>query len=275
LVALELLLEEGKVGTVVVTLGATGTGAIDPLADVLQLQKRYGFRIHVDAAYGGYFGLADNLTPEARRHFDHISQADSIVIDPHKHGMQPYGCGCVLFKDPAVSKFYLHDSPYTYYSSNDIHLGEISLECSRPGAVAVGLWATHQLLPPVKGGVFAGDMSACRNAALELYDRLKADPRFLVFLEPQLDIVIWALPGTSTSEMSAKANLYFHEAEDRHLYLSLFKYPARHLAQMGIDVTVDSEYLTCLRSCLMKPEHGDWLEVIWEKILGGDGLGAP
>ncbi len=269
LVALELLLEEGQVGTVVVTLGATGTGAIDPLSDVLQLQKRFGFRIHVDAAYGGYFGLADNLTPEARRHFDSVSQADSIVIDPHKHGLQPYGCGCVLFKDPAVSKFYLHDSPYTYYSSSDIHLGEISLECSRPGAAAVGLWATHQLLPPVKGGVFAADISTCRSAALEFYDRLKADPRFLVFLEPQLDIVIWALPGQCTSEMSAAANRYFHEAENRHLYLSLFKYPAKYLAQMGIDVTVDSEYLTCLRSCLMKPEHGEWLEVIWGNASGG------
>ncbi len=56
-------------------------------------------------------------TRDARRAFDAIAEADSIVIDPHKHGLQPYGCGCVLFRDPAVGRFYQHDSPYTYFSS--------------------------------------------------------------------------------------------------------------------------------------------------------------
>ena len=51
-----------------------------------------------------------------------IGKVDSIVIDPHKHGLQPYGCGCVLFSDPGVGRFYKHDSPYTYFSSPDLHL---------------------------------------------------------------------------------------------------------------------------------------------------------
>ena len=29
-----------------------------------------------------------------------LTHADSIVVDPHKHGLQPYGCGCVLYRDP-------------------------------------------------------------------------------------------------------------------------------------------------------------------------------
>src|SRR4030095_12603892 len=110
---------------------------------------------HVDAAYGGYFVLAGNLEPRTRAAFARIPDADSIVIDPHKHGLQPYGCGCVLFRDPSVGRLYKHDSPYTYFSSDALHLGEISLECSRPGAAAVALWATHKLLPPVRGGAFA------------------------------------------------------------------------------------------------------------------------
>ena len=57
-----------------------------------------------------------------------------MVIDPHKHGLQPYGCGAVLFRDPAVARHFLHDSPYTYFTSDELHLGEISLECSRAGA---------------------------------------------------------------------------------------------------------------------------------------------
>src|SRR6202158_2295252 len=55
--ALEDELRKGDVGTVVVTLGTTGIGAVDPLHQVLALRERYGFRVHVDAAYGGYFRL--------------------------------------------------------------------------------------------------------------------------------------------------------------------------------------------------------------------------
>ena len=123
----------GGVGTVVATLGTTATGSVDPLAEILALRDRHGFRVHADCAYGGYYALADNLAPPARAAFDRIAEVDSIVIDPHKHGLQPYGCGCVLFRDPGVGSHYRHDSPYTYFSSKELHLGEISLECSRPG----------------------------------------------------------------------------------------------------------------------------------------------
>ena len=147
LTALEQALQTQNIGTVVATLGTTAVGAVDPLDRLLALQQQYGFRIHVDAAYGGYFTLACNLSPAARAAFDAIPHADSLVVDPHKHGLQPYGCGGILFRDPTVGRFYKHDSPYTYFSSQDLHLGEISLECSRAGASAVALWATQRLLP--------------------------------------------------------------------------------------------------------------------------------
>src|SRR4029453_15789054 len=115
-------------------------------------------------AYGGYYVLADNLAPEARAAFDCLNRVDSIVIDPHKHGLQPYGCGCVMFRDPSVGIHYRHDSPYTYFSSKELHLGEISLECSRPGAAAVALWATQRLLPLIRGGEFARMLHDCRAA---------------------------------------------------------------------------------------------------------------
>ena len=113
--ALEDALKQGDIGTVVATMGTTAAGSVDPLPGILELQSKYPFRLHADAAYGGYFTLADNLNADARQAFDRIGAADSIVIDPHKHGLQPYGCGCVLFKDPAVGRFYKHESPYTYF----------------------------------------------------------------------------------------------------------------------------------------------------------------
>ncbi|MGH9560112.1 MAG: pyridoxal phosphate-dependent decarboxylase family protein, partial [Terracidiphilus sp.] len=105
--ALEDELRNADVGTLVATLGTTAVGAVDPLDEILALARRYGARVHVDAAYGGYFRLiADALDEPARRAYAAMEQADSIVIDPHKHGLQPYGCGCVLFRDPAVGRFY-------------------------------------------------------------------------------------------------------------------------------------------------------------------------
>jgi glutamate/tyrosine decarboxylase-like PLP-dependent enzyme len=64
--ALERRLARGGVGTVVVTLGTTAIGSVDNLEKVLEMRAKYGFRVHVDAAYGGYFTLASNLAPEAR-----------------------------------------------------------------------------------------------------------------------------------------------------------------------------------------------------------------
>jgi len=248
--ALEEMAARGDIGCVVATLGTTATGSVDPLPEILALRDRYGFRVHVDAAYGGYFMLADNLAPEARAAFDCVSEADSLVIDPHKHGLQPYGCGCVLFRDRAVGTFYKHDSPATYFSSRDLHLGEISLECSRPGASAVALWATLRLLPLVSGGEFAQNLAASRRAALQLHQRLSADPRFMTPFVPQLDIVVWALKSGSPERL-------FQEAARRNLHLEMARLPGAFFGST-------QDEILCLRSVLMKPEHEHWLDRIWE-----------
>src|ERR1700674_2175421 len=172
---LEKRLKDGGIGTVVVTMGTTATGSVDPLHETLALSKKYNFRIHADAAYGGYFTLLENLEPDTQKAFAAIGEADSIAIDPHKHGLQPYGCGCILFNDPAVGRWYKHNSPYTYFTSTDLHLGEMSLECSRPGAAAAALWATQKFLPLTKRGEFAQGLANGREAALAFYGKLHAD----------------------------------------------------------------------------------------------------
>jgi tyrosine decarboxylase/aspartate 1-decarboxylase len=261
---LEEILKNGNVGTVVATIGTTGTGAIDPLPEILELQQKYGFRIHADAAYGGYFKLVYNLDAPAKQAFECIDRVDSIVVDPHKHGLQPYGCGCIIFKDPSMGAFYKHDSPYTYFTSRELHLGEISLECSRPGASAVALWATQKLLPMIPGGEFAGNLSKCRQAALQLYDKISSDSRFKTIMKPELDIVVWAPAAGKASEISALSRDIFDLAAENNLHLATFSYPARLLKEIWKDVELDIEQVTCLRSCLMKPEHLDWIDRIWQ-----------
>lgn len=260
--ALERRLTAGGVGTVVATMGTTATGAVDPLDAIVQLRDRYDFRVHADAAYGGYFLLTDNLEPETRRAFDRIADASSVVIDPHKHGLQPYGCGCVLFKDPAVGRLYRHDSPYTYYTSTDLHLGEIALECSRPGAAAVALWATQRLLPLARGGEFAKGLERGRAAALALHERLRQDNRFVTTAAPELDILVWAPRALSVTAASDLSRRVFAEAASRQLHLALVTLPL-HMVDVG-PMRRDRETIICLRSVLMKPEHREWTDPIWE-----------
>jgi tyrosine decarboxylase/aspartate 1-decarboxylase len=270
--ALHRQLDQGDIGTVVVTLGTTGIGSLDPLPAILALRRQYAFRLHVDAAYGGYFTLIDTLDDSSRAIFDAIRDADSIVVDPHKHGLQPYGCGCILFRDPAVGAMYQHDSPYTYFTSAELHLGEISLECSRPGASAVALWATQQLLPLTRGGDFSKDLAKSLQAAQQLYQRLKNDQRYLTILEPELDIVVWGMRAQLASEISQGNRRLFDRAAKAGLHLALLELPAALLSAHWPGVNFDVDHVTCLRSCLMKPEHLDWCAAIW-RIL--DDLGGP
>jgi glutamate/tyrosine decarboxylase-like PLP-dependent enzyme len=261
--ALEKLLKAGDVGCVVATVGTTGTGSVDPLPEILRLRQRYGFLVHVDSAYGGYFAMAANLAADTRASYDVAGQADSIVIDPHKHGLQPYGCGCVLFRDPSVGAIYKHESPYTYFTSSELHLGEISLECSRPGASAVALWATQRLLPLVRGGEFASMLEASRGAAAQFSERLASDARWLMPFAPELDIVVWAPRAKSATEISDLSQRIFDAAAKKNLHLALIRLPARFFASLHDAIHTDRETVLCLRSVLMKPEHRDWLDRIW------------
>ena len=184
--------------------GTTGLGAIDPVHEVLAVARRHGVRVHVDAAYGGFFtllagaGRPAGLDPAP---WQAIAACDSVVVDPHKHGLQPYGCGAVLFADPDVGRFYLHDSPYTYFTSDDLHLGEISLECSRAGAAAAALWLTFQLLPPTPDGL-GQVLAACRRAALAWSGLLADSLRLDLYQPPELDIVSY-FPLTAGHRLSA------------------------------------------------------------------------
>jgi tyrosine decarboxylase / aspartate 1-decarboxylase len=274
--ALTKRMAHGDVGTVVATMGTTATGSVDPLPEILSLRAKHGFRVHADAAYGGYFALAGNLEEEAAGSFARIREADSIVIDPHKHGLQPYGCGCVLFRDPSAGSFYKHDSPYTYFSSAELHLGEISLECSRPGAAAAALWTTQRLLPLARGGEFARGLERGREAALAFYERLERDERFATAFAPELDIVIFAPRAESVSEASALSRRIFDGTARRNLHLAVAELPTALWGTNLGTMRRDRETMTCLRSVLMKPEHLEWIPRIWNELSSAtsEALGA-
>lgn len=87
--------EEGLLPFMVIAnAGSTDVGAIDPMHTISEIAQQHNIWMHVDAAYGGYFLLLDDL----KEKFDGIQLADSVVLDPHKGMFLPYGTGIVLVK---------------------------------------------------------------------------------------------------------------------------------------------------------------------------------
>jgi glutamate/tyrosine decarboxylase-like PLP-dependent enzyme len=271
---LEEALQSGGIGPIVATAGTTGCGVVDPIDEVLDLARRHGVRVHIDGAYGGFFAIhawdeaAGVLDPATARRFRAIASCDSLVIDPHKHGLQPYGCGAVLFRDPGVGAFYKHDSPYTYFTSDALHLGEISLECSRAGAAAGALWMTLQLLPLHAADGLGPILAASLRAARAWTERIKASANLDMYLPPELDIVTYfpkVHPRAAEAIDRASADAFKRLMEaDEPVYLSLYSVPADRIGPAAPND--EGRNVRIFRSVLMKPEHELWVDRLCDAI---------
>jgi tyrosine decarboxylase / aspartate 1-decarboxylase len=86
----------------------------------------------------------------------------------------------------------------------------------------------------------------------------------LTALAPQLDIVIWAPRDFTASRISEASRKMFEQTAAAGLHLALADLPEDLLRSYWPDVEFDQPTVTCLRSCLMKPEHLDWIDRIWD-----------
>lgn len=246
-------------GTLVVTLGTTGTGVVEPLHELLPMCREAGVRIHVDAAYGGFFKLLEGGDLLDAAPWKHLHEADSIVIDPHKHGLQPYGCGAVLFREASVGRFYKHDSPYTYFSSDELHLGEITLECSRAGAAAAAFWFTTRCFGLTPDSPFARMLADCLQAARDFAGAVEDSDAFTLWNRPETDIVCY-FPKAETAEAVTAASqaLFFTLMKQgrESLFVSLFKVSPAEFRARFPEIEMQEELpVSLLRSVFMKPSH--------------------
>jgi glutamate/tyrosine decarboxylase-like PLP-dependent enzyme len=273
--SLEEALQRGDVGTVVVTLGSTALGSIDPLHEIVPLARAAGVRVHVDAAYGGFFTLLAQRVPALvdPAPFAALGQADSVVVDPHKHGLQPYGCGCVIFADPEVGAVYRHESPYTYFTSEQLHLGEITLECSRAGASAAALWTTLRAVPLAPDHGLGESLAAGRRAASAWASLIESEPSLRLLTEPMTDIVCFApcRPGAAkASEISRATEDVFRagmiEGADA-FFLAKLRVAREQAEALWPDVEWDQPEVVVLRSALIKPEHEAWVATLHQRVV--------
>ncbi|MDP9094708.1 MAG: aminotransferase class V-fold PLP-dependent enzyme [Actinomycetota bacterium] len=80
---------------VVASVGATGTGAVDPVGQLAQLAHEYGAWLHVDAAWAGVAAVA----PEFRWLNVGLDAADSYCTNPHKWLLTSFDCDAFWVAD--------------------------------------------------------------------------------------------------------------------------------------------------------------------------------
>jgi len=80
---------------IVATVGTTSTASIDPIPEIAQMCREHRIWLHIDGAYGA--GLA--LLPECKWVTAGWSEADSIVINPHKMLFVPFDFSALYLRD--------------------------------------------------------------------------------------------------------------------------------------------------------------------------------
>jgi glutamate/tyrosine decarboxylase-like PLP-dependent enzyme len=176
----------------------------------------------------------------------------------------------VLFRDPSVARHYLHDSPYTYFTSDELHLGEISLECSRAGAAAAALWLTAQLLPLTPDGLGAA-LRHGRRAALAWADLIDASDELTLYQRPALDILGYFPARRRLSEID-RASAHVLNAglglpPAQALFVATYTVDGASLAARGHQVDADVASGRILRSVLMKPETEQHVPALHQQVI--------
>ena len=197
---------------IVATAGSTDTGAVDPLNQVAALSKQFNAWFHVDAAYGGFFMLTD----EVKHKFKGIQKAHSIVMDPHKTLFMPYGSGVVLVRNRhALLDSFSQRAAYMgdAYGFDDIDPSDCGPELSRHFR-SLRIW-----LPLHLHGVAPFRANLSEKLMLAGFFRKEAQKiGFETGPEPDLSVVIFRLPGDRDNSENRQLLNELHK--DGHVFFS-------------------------------------------------------
>lgn len=172
--------------TVVAAAGTVGTGAIDPIPELVGFTRAEGLWLHVDGAYGAVAAIAPSAPPVLRA----MSDADSIATDPHKWLYAPIDAAVTLVRKPGLleASFAFHVSYLHAGAHRDrVDLLERSPENTRPFR-ALKVWLALQ--------AYGRDGYAAmieRNIKLAAYmaDLVEATPGLRLAAQRELSITCW------------------------------------------------------------------------------------
>jgi aromatic-L-amino-acid decarboxylase len=80
---------------VIATVGTTSTASVDPVPEIAKICRENKMWLHIDGAYGAGFAIL----PENKSLTDGWSEADSIVVNPHKSLFVPLDFSVLYLRD--------------------------------------------------------------------------------------------------------------------------------------------------------------------------------
>lgn len=125
--------KQGKKYFIVVSnMGTTMFGAIDNPSDYIDILEKHDlkYKLHVDAAYGGFVYPFSNKASEINFENPKIS---SITIDAHKMLQAPYGTGVFICRKGLIENVLTKEAEY-------VEGMDLTLCGSRSGSNAVAVW---------------------------------------------------------------------------------------------------------------------------------------
>jgi len=199
--------------------GTTDVGAIDPLDRLADIAEKYGLWFHVDAAYGGFFMLLDQM----KKAFKGIERSDSLIIDPHKGLFIPWGSGIVLLKNgkKLVQAFsshadYLQD---LIEDEQEYSPADLSPELTKHFR-GLRVWLPLQLFGISK---FRAALEEKILLIEYAYQKLAEMPGFEIGLKPQLTVIIFRYIATKENLNAFNERLIKAVQEDGRIFLSSTK----------------------------------------------------
>ena len=187
---------------VVVTVGTTDYGSIDPIAQITELCHRYGMWVHADAAYGSGVVLSRNYINRIAG----LQDCDSITVDFHKMFMLPISCSASLVKDGSTFDALTLHADYLNREEDEedgyTNLVNKSVQTTRRFD-ALKVWMSFQTRGK-KGWTTLID--TCIENAAYLYRKLSDSRDFEVVTEPEISSVVFRIKSLSDTESHDDVN---------------------------------------------------------------------
>lgn len=200
---------------VILSVGGTGTGAIDPIADCIKVAQRHGLYTHVDAAWAG----SAMICPEFRDLWDGIELADSLVFNPHKWLGVQFDCSVHFLRDPALLSRTLSIQPEflkTHGADGIVNYSEWTIPLGRRFR-ALKVWFVMRCYG------LEGLRVRIRNHikwSQHLCTRFKNDDRFEILTEPVLSLFTFRCKGNGQDLDALNLALVNAINDDGRIYLT-------------------------------------------------------
>jgi glutamate/tyrosine decarboxylase-like PLP-dependent enzyme len=183
--------------------GTVNTGATDDLGALARIARDEGLWFHVDGAFGAFAALP----PSLRGIVSGMEQADSLAVDLHKWGYQPFEVGLALVRNErmhraafATSSSYLEPTPRGIVAGG-LPFAELGLQLTR-GFRALKVWMSLK----THGAHALGRLVEQNVAqARHLRDLILAHPRLELLAPVPLNVVCFRFtsPGLDDAALDA------------------------------------------------------------------------